>query len=44
MRTTWDSSRRVGVWAAKKRAAPTRMSADSSDPSGQAADWRTAAS
>ena len=28
MRTTWGSSRRVGVWAARKRAAPARMSAD----------------
>ena len=36
VRTTVASSRRVGVWAARKRATPTRMSAASSDPSGQA--------
>ena len=36
MRTTWDSSRRVGVWAARKRAAPARIRAPSSDPAGQA--------
>ena len=34
MRTTWDSSRRVGVWAARKRAVPARMRAASSDPVG----------
>ena len=44
MRTTWDSSRRVGVWAARKRAVPARISAPSSEPAGQAWNWRTAAS
>ena len=44
MRTTWDSSRRVGVWAARKRAAPARIRAPSSEPAGQAWNWRTAAS
>ena len=36
MRTTVGSSRRVGVWAARNRATPVRISADSSDPSGHA--------
>ena len=44
MRTTWESSRRVGVWAARKRVTPTRISADCSEPSGQARHCRTAAS
>ena len=44
MRTTWASSRRVGVWAARKRAVPARMSATCSEPGGQASAWRTAAS
>ena len=44
MRTTVGSSRRVGVCAARKRATPTRISADSSEPSGHAVAWRTPAS
>ena len=44
MRTTCASSRRVGVWAARKRAAPVRISAAGSDPAGHWRAWRTAAS
>ena len=38
------NSRRVGVWAARNLANPARTASDSSEPSGQALDWRTAAS
>ena len=44
MRTTVGSSRRVGVWAARKRAIAVSTRAVSSEPSGHASAWRTAAS